>query len=734
MERELSEKRMPLNWVSETGKKVKDWERNEGLDPEVIGKIGVGLKIVQVDLEKPTVKEPYSGKPPLITFGSVGEGQLVKDNLIFSAYSKGNTYQNKDLLFRFLKSDSRLVRSVLEQAGFSYTDSHDWNVLWLNCPPQPYLYEGLNEYQRINHFPNSFEVTRKDRMSVHLKTMRDKFGYEDYGFFPETFIIPDEYSEFCSRYYSEKHVQWIVKPCNSSQGKGIFMLDSLSSLPSIEGCVVSRYINNPLLINDLKFDLRIYVLITSYDPLKIYIYDEGLTRFASEPYNASTKASKYSFLTNYSINKKNEKFVQNSDWKEDNIGHKWSLSGLFRKLSENGVDTVGLMSKIYDLVIKTILSVEVPVVAMARKLGVGKNNCFDLLGFDILIDSEFKPWLLEVNLSPSLATDSPLDLRIKGSLIADTLNIVGVRYYDRKKECMSRLRARIRARKNQTKQNDSKNKHDSSSKLLKKDISNVVKFKKIIVDSVEEAFRAKNFVRIYPSQGCQVYDRFFTMQRPANKALFLYLYSEQFLQAEDHAKIPKFEISKQKDQDRKEKPGENDKEKAKNKLIITGDDILIEYLSRVLHACKSVNPDYFKNDWKSAIEKFVNHYIWQNISSPLLTSLGLFQKLEFRIIEMKDRKKNVDLSYKELVNYQNQKQAVVRGFSALELENMLKSSTKSAAKDVMGCLFFESSGILTEIIKWLASSSMKQNEKFRGFKRKGSATIEALEKPKKNGV
>jgi len=43
-----------------------------------------------------------------------------------------------------------------------------------------------------------------------------------------------------------------------------------------------------------------------------------------------------------------------------------------------------------------------------------RNNCFDLLGFDILIDSNLKPWLLEVNLSPSLNTDSPLDLKIKG--------------------------------------------------------------------------------------------------------------------------------------------------------------------------------------------------------------------------------------------------------------------------------------------------------------------------------
>lgn len=55
-----------------------------------------------------------------------------------------------------------------------------------------------------------------------------------------------------------------------------------------------------------------------------------------------------------------------------------------------------------------------------------RNNCFELLGFDVLIDANHKPWLLEVNLSPSLNTDSPLDLKIKGQLIADLFTLAGV--------------------------------------------------------------------------------------------------------------------------------------------------------------------------------------------------------------------------------------------------------------------------------------------------------------------
>lgn len=63
-----------------------------------------------------------------------------------------------------------------------------------------------------------------------------------------------------------------------------------------------------------------------------------------------------------------------------------------------------------------------------------RNNCFEVFGFDILIDSELKPWILEVNLNPSLVTDSPLDFKIKASLATDTLNLVGVRKFDRRAE------------------------------------------------------------------------------------------------------------------------------------------------------------------------------------------------------------------------------------------------------------------------------------------------------------
>jgi len=81
---------------------------------------------------------------------------------------------------------------------------------------------------------------------------------------------------------------WIVKPSTSSQGKGIFITQHSATASSgvnleEETCTVSRYIDNPLLIDGKKFDLRIYVAVTSFNPLRIYIHEQGLARFATEP-------------------------------------------------------------------------------------------------------------------------------------------------------------------------------------------------------------------------------------------------------------------------------------------------------------------------------------------------------------------------------------------------------------------------------------------------------------------
>lgn len=103
-----------------------------------------------------------------------------------------------------------------------------------------------------------------------------------------------------------------------------------------------------------------------------------------------------------------------------------------------------LWSRIYDLIIKTMLCSENYIQIGMKKNGLHRNNCYELLGFDILIDSDLKPWLLEVNITPSMATDAPLDMSIKSTLVVDTFNLIGIKRFDRKKESMNKIKNRMK--------------------------------------------------------------------------------------------------------------------------------------------------------------------------------------------------------------------------------------------------------------------------------------------------
>jgi len=190
--------------------------------------------------------------------------------------------------------------------------------------------------------------------------MQEKFGRQHFDFVPDTYILPNEFHDFHAHYHKLKVSEpkrnvWIVKPANSSQGKGIRLIETLDELNVDETSVISRYITNPLLINGHKFDLRIYVVVTSYEPLRVYVYKEGLARFASESYSTKIqKDNRFMHLTNYSINKKNDKFVQNKDAEQDDVGFKWSLTAFCNHLEQVGIDMDLMWSRIFDVILKTL--------------------------------------------------------------------------------------------------------------------------------------------------------------------------------------------------------------------------------------------------------------------------------------------------------------------------------------------------------------------------------------------
>ena len=131
-------------------------------------------------------------------------------------------------------------------------------------------------------------------------------------------------------------------------------------------------------------------------------------------------------LTNYSINKHSEHLVFENVGHEDQASCKWSLSAFKKYLQERNIDVKTIFARIEDMVVKTVISVESLIFNAMTMQAPHRTNCFELLGFDVLVDSHLKPWLLEVNLSPSLACETPLDHRIKSELMADLFSLIGI--------------------------------------------------------------------------------------------------------------------------------------------------------------------------------------------------------------------------------------------------------------------------------------------------------------------
>ncbi|KAM5244577.1 tubulin polyglutamylase TTLL5 isoform 17-T26 [Hipposideros larvatus] len=357
---------------------------------------------------------------PILVFHA--EAILTKDSNIRII---GERYH---LSYKIVRTDSRLVRSILTAHGFHevHPSSTDYNLMWTGSHLKPFLLRTLSEAQKVNHFPRSYELTRKDRLYKNIIRMQHTHGFKAFHILPQTFLLPTEYAEFCNS-YSKDRGPWIVKPVASSRGRGVYLINNPNQISLEENILVSRYINNPLLIDDFKFDVRLYVLVTSYDPLVIYLYEEGLARFATVRYDQGAKNIRNQFmhLTNYSVNKKSGDYVSCDDPEVEDYGNKWSMSAMLRYLKQEGRDTTALMSHVEDLIIKTIISAELAIATACKTFVPHRSSCFELYGFDVLIDSTLKPWLLEVNLSPSLACDAPLDLKIKASMISDMFTVVG---------------------------------------------------------------------------------------------------------------------------------------------------------------------------------------------------------------------------------------------------------------------------------------------------------------------
>ncbi|NWY11261.1 TTLL4 polyglutamylase, partial [Aphelocoma coerulescens] len=335
--------------------------------------------------------------------------------------------QRKLLRWKMCRVTPNIVKQTIGRSHFRVSKkSNDWLGCWGHHMKSP-GFKAIKEHQKLNHFPGSFQIGRKDRLWRNLLKMQARCGKKEFNFFPQSFILPQDI-KLLRKAWEEgaSRQKWIVKPPASARGIGIQVIHKWSQLPKRRPLLVQRYLHKPYLIGGKKFDLRLYVYVTCYDPLRVYLFKDGLVRFASCKYSSSmdSLSNKFMHLTNYSVNKKNTEYKSNSD-ETACQGHKWALKALWSYLTQKGVNSEAIWEKIKDIVIKTIIASEPYVNSLVKMYVRRPYCCHELFGFDIMLDENLKPWILEVNISPSLHSNSPLDVSIKGQMIRDLLNLAG---------------------------------------------------------------------------------------------------------------------------------------------------------------------------------------------------------------------------------------------------------------------------------------------------------------------
>ncbi|KAF0683781.1 Aste57867_24165 [Aphanomyces stellatus] len=328
------------------------------------------------------------------------------------------------------------VKNVLKRAHASKTaKAGHWNLFW-GRHLESSQYTALLPGQKVNHFPGSLELGRKDRLCSNILRMQRKFG-TFFQIIPETYVTGGKDGKpLMTAMSANPKSLWILKPPNQCCGRGIKLVAGGSDYKyePDKRYVAQKYIMNPYLINGYKFDMRLYVLVlpqvTSFDPLRVYLFDNGLVRFCTQKYSTAKKDLKNRFghLTNYSVNKKNKAFQSNQDAADDGAGSKWSYQALQAYFKTHGVDPDKIHADIALVISKTLMCVESPIVASLNSFKNVRqfDSCFELYGFDILLDATLRPWLLEVNVFPSMSSSSPMDKRIKSILVCDTFQLVGL--------------------------------------------------------------------------------------------------------------------------------------------------------------------------------------------------------------------------------------------------------------------------------------------------------------------
>ncbi|TSK42090.1 Tubulin monoglycylase TTLL3 [Bagarius yarrelli] len=228
-----------------------------------------------------------------------------------------------------------------------------------------------------------------------------------------------EYAERCQSMLAR-----MKRVCPQLETDGILALvDSNSALINDSKWVVQKYVERPLLIHGTKFDLRQWFLVTDWNPLTVWFYRECYLRFSTQLYSTHNLASSV-HLCNNSV----QKYFQPSAGRDPSLPAEsmWSCGEFRSWLSASGRG--GLWEEVVSPGMRRAL---IQTLLTAQDTVEPRKASFELYGADFLLGSDLKPWLLEINVSPTMACSTAVTARLCPAVQEDTLRVVLDRRSDR---------------------------------------------------------------------------------------------------------------------------------------------------------------------------------------------------------------------------------------------------------------------------------------------------------------
>jgi hypothetical protein len=238
-------------------------------------------------------------------------------------------------------------------------------------------------------------------------------------------------------YYAGKNM-WLLKRDNLNRGRKIKVFSSLDDIikeittvfeqKTANNLLIQKYLEEPLLYHKRKFDIRIWVLFTfiiTENKYEVYVFKEGHLKACSDEFNIDSD-DLFIHLTNYSVQKYNKNFSKTE------IGNEISFNDFQKELNEKsqkeGKNIIDFKKNIFPEIIKIIAR---SANAIKGKINLSnRNNCFELFGYDFILDINYRPFLLEINTNPGYEESSPLIKMLVPRMIDDAMKLTIDKEFD----------------------------------------------------------------------------------------------------------------------------------------------------------------------------------------------------------------------------------------------------------------------------------------------------------------